>query len=52
MYGFIRKTQCPECGSDEIDVEGFRTVGTESFDVYICNNCGQIWDDSGIDDFD
>jgi predicted nucleic-acid-binding Zn-ribbon protein len=41
-----RATRCPECGSDDVEIEGFRLISDESFDVFTCNNCGQEWDDS------
>lgn len=52
MSGMTRSARCPECNSDDVEVEGFRTANNCSFDVFVCNTCGQIWDDSGEDDFE
>lgn len=47
MSGMIRSIRCPECNSDDVEIEGFREIRGESFDVFVCNVCGQMWDESG-----
>lgn len=46
-HGFIIKPMCPECNSENIEKDGFDTRGNY---IYICNDCGQRWNESWSDE--